>query len=518
MRFLSRLPLHPVLFAAYAVLFLYAQNLSEVLLIDAAAPIARGVLAASAVWLVMALVFRSASRGAVVASSIVIAFFAYGHVSTSVTDLRLDDRTQLAIWALVIIVALIYAVRAKMSVPRMTSGLNAIAIVLVLFATSTIVPYEMARGARSSSLPRETVNAGTDIKATPDIYFLVFDRYGSADAIRRRFGLTDNDLYGWLEDRGFQIPAVSHAAYRATDFSLASTLNMTYLDELTEDVGRVSSDRTPARKLLQEHEVGRFLKSQGYTYYHVGTWFGPTASNPMADQNLSLAASSEFENVLRDTTVLPALDRVQGIVSVEPTFRDRHREGTLFQFRQVHRLSTAPSPKFVFAHILLPHDPYVFRADGTPLPEAEAKAGREKDLYADHIEFVNSQIRGVVEDLLSGPEESDPIVILQADEGPLACRSVDCVATTPEYFGIRFGILNAMYLPGVDRDLPQTFTSVNTFRMVFSEYFGADLEPLPNRSFTWPDNNHLYDFRDITRRIPVGTDRTGSTILEGSPS
>jgi hypothetical protein len=38
---------------------------------------------------------------------------------------------------------------------------------------------------------------------------------------------------------------------------------------------------------------------------------------------------------------------------------------------------------------------------------------------------------------------------------------------------------------------------------VFREYFGADLDLLPDRSFTWPDNDHLYDFRDVTDQITV---------------
>ena len=501
---LARIPVHPILFAAYAILFLYAANLDEVLLVDAATPIARSVLTAAAVWVVLALVFRGVGRAAIVTSALVIAFFAFGHLEPVATSYGLDDRAHLSVWLLIVIGAAILAARARMSMPRITTGLNVMAIVLVVLSATTIVPYELARGARDPISPVATVNAATTAGRTPDIYFLVFDRYGSADAIERRFGITDNDLYGWLEDRGFQVPAVSRAAYRATDFSLASTLNMRYLDELTRTIGRVSGDRTPARKLIEQHEVGRFLKDHGYTYYHLGTWFGATASNPLADQNLSLGKTSEFESVLRDTTVLPAIDRLLGVKSIEPTFRDRHREGTLFQFRQLHRLATAPSPKFVFAHILLPHDPYVFRADGSPLPEAEAKAGLEKDLYAAHLAFLNGQIKDIVDDLLAGPDASDPIVIVQADEGPLKCQNVDCVSTRPEYFGIRFGILNAMYLPGVDRRVPDSFTSVNTFRVVLKEYFGADLDLLPNHSYTWPDNNHIYDFQEITDRIPTG--------------
>ena len=90
------------------------------------------------------------------------------------------------------------------------------------------------------------VTAASGTTSAPDIYYLVFDRYGSADSIERRFGITDNDLYDWLADRGFQVPADSRGSYRATDFSLAAVMNMQYLDNLTEEIGRNSDDRTPA--------------------------------------------------------------------------------------------------------------------------------------------------------------------------------------------------------------------------------------------------------------------------------
>ena len=153
---------------------------------------------------------------------------------------------------------------------------------------------------------------------------------------------------------------------------------MQYLDNLTEEIGRVSDDRTPAHEMLAQHEVGRFLKEQGYRYYHIGAWFEPTASIPIADENLSFDTTSEFESVLRDTTILPAIEQVAGVQTPETTFRDRHREGTLFAFRQLHRLATAPGPKFVFAHVLLPHDPYVFHADGSVITEEESKREEEK--------------------------------------------------------------------------------------------------------------------------------------------
>jgi hypothetical protein len=504
MSVLGRVPVHPVLFAAYAVLFLYATNLNEVLPVDAAGPLARQVLAAAGLTAILGLAFRDPRRGAVVATVLVVAFVAFGHVSSAIAGLGLLVQAQLAAWALLVAGAVVYAIRARDSLPRVTAGLNVIAIVLVAVALASILPYEIGRSGQGSSAAVPTVQAGEGSGRQPDIYFLVFDRYGSADSIRRRFDLT-SDIYGWLEDQGFHVPSSSHANYRATDFSLAATLNMRFLDELTDEVGPNSNDRTPAQKLIQDHEVGRFLKDQGYRYYQLGSWFGPTHSIAIADENIALGETNEFESVLRDTTIEPAIREVFGGPAAgaapELTFRQRVQEGTQFELRQLRRVATAPGPKFVFAHFLLPHDPYVFRADGSIIPEAESRATDEAELYAGQLEFANRQIREIVGYLLAGPESRRPIVIIEGDEGPLMCRNIDCVQNTPEYLRIRLGNLVAMYLPGVDASLPDSFTSVNTFRLVFREYFGADLPPLPDRSFTWPDDDHIYDFTDVTRLI-----------------
>ena len=503
---IGRVPVHPLLFAAFAVLFLYAANLHEVLPVDAALPLARNVAGAAIVLAVLSVVFRSVARGAIVATAIVVAYVAFGHVASVATGSGLDDRAQLVAWGLVIVAAVAYAIRARASLPRVTTGLNVVAGLLVISSLVTILPYELGRAGRGSSgLVSEVQAAVSSTGRQRDIYFLIFDRYGSADAIQRRFGIT-SDLYDWLRGQGFHVPASSHANYRATDFSLAATLNMRFLDDLTREVGRDTGDRTPARALIQDHEVGRFLQARGYRYYQLGSWFGPTHHVEIADENIALGETSEFESrAQRDDDRAgdrASLRRVWRSASAQQqSFRDRVSEGTLLELRQLRRVSTAPGPKFVFAHILLPHDPYVFHADGSIIPEAESRATDEKDLYAGQVAYANARIREIVGYLLSGPEEDRPIVIIEGDEGPLACRNTDCPSTSAEYLRIRLGNLVAMYLPGVDVDVPETFTSVNTFRLVFSEYFGADLPPLPDHSFTWPDDNHVYDFRDVTNLI-----------------
>ena len=148
MSLLSRVPVYPLLFAAYAILFLYAANLALVLPVDVVAPLARAIAGAALVWAVFAVVLRDVRRGAIVATAAVVAFFAYGHVTGGLAANGLDDRAQLALWGVVIVGALVYAIRARGSLPSVTAGLNVFAVVLVVIAGTSIVPYELRRAGR----------------------------------------------------------------------------------------------------------------------------------------------------------------------------------------------------------------------------------------------------------------------------------------------------------------------------------------------------------------------------------
>ena len=174
----------------------------------------RAVAAAAALTAVLGLVLRDVRKGAIVATAMVIAYFGFGHVAGFLADRGLGDAAQLAAWGVVVAATFIFALRAKASIPQVTAGLNVVAVILVLIATATILPYEISRARREPISHATPVLAGTGGAPGRDIYFLVFDRYGSADAIDRRFGITDNDLYGWLEDRGFQVPANNIVEFR----------------------------------------------------------------------------------------------------------------------------------------------------------------------------------------------------------------------------------------------------------------------------------------------------------------
>src|SRR3712207_886470 len=62
---------------------------------------------------------------------------------------------------------------------------------------------------------------------------------------------------------------------------------MTYHDDPAETFGEREQSYRPFHDRVREHRVGAFLRSQGYAYYPLGSWFAPTRHTPQATRNLN---------------------------------------------------------------------------------------------------------------------------------------------------------------------------------------------------------------------------------------
>jgi hypothetical protein len=428
----------------------------------------------------------------------------------SVASLAFREDLLLATWALLAVPAVVVAARLRERLPAATRVLNVVGMFLVAVNVASI-GLEIAT-ARVVSRPdlAGVVPLRSSEGRPPDIYYIIMDRYGRAETIRQRFGYDNGPFLDSLRDRGFLVAEESAANYPKTAHSLAASLNMTYLDDLTRRAGRGSDDWGPVYSMLQRFRVAESLQAIGYRYVHLGSRWEPTRADPGADLNATTGLS-EFGQVLYDTTVAAPVARRLGLFTEQLDPRERERGRLLEQFRLLEEIPEDDRPTFTFAHILLPHEPYLFEADGNPVSEAE-EASRSRDRnFVGQLRFANARLTRVVDRLLAGPEETDPIVILQADEGPHPLRyeynqiSFRWPLATLSELREKLWILNAYYLPGLeDPRVDPDITPVNTFRMVFRKYFGAELPPLPDQTYVFVDQRHLYDFVDVTERLEEG--------------
>ncbi len=500
------LPVHTLLLAAYPVLFLFAQNTTEVLPRDVIPPLGRAVLVAATVGMFAAVVLRDLRRGAIIGTALIIAWSAYGHLASMVEPMKVSRDVQLAAWGVVLLVALLAALFLRPRwLARLTVGLNVVGGVMVVLTLVQIVPYELS----AYATPPAARAHGTPHPGDRDIYYLVFDDYGSANSLNDQIGW-HNDLPDWLASQGFYVAPQSHANYVRTSLSIAAVMNLTSLDDVTARMGRASGDLGPVHQMLKAPEAARYLQARGYRYIQIGSWFGPTKTSQIADENPQHETESNFDGILDQTTFGPTLDQLRNLATI-PLQDQIHRDSALFQFRELNRVEEEPGPKLVYADILIPHEPYVFKANGDYPSREEQQHRTEASAALQQLQYTNGRIRDIVTNLLSGPEETRPIVVIQSDEGPYPDRYAadknhfDWGTATPEELEIKYGILNAMYLPGeASAGTPSLYPTIsgwNTFRLIFDRYFGESYPMLPDRSYTSASYLRPYDLTDITGRL-----------------
>ena len=132
--------------------------------------------------------------------------------------------------------------------------------------------------------------------------------------------------------------------------------------------------------------------------------------------------------------------------------------------------------------------------------------------YLNQLAYTNQAIQEVVESILT-TSRVEPIIVVQADEGPFPERyaqdqkGFSWREATVDEVRLKLGIINAYYVPKASASLYLGISPVNTFRLIFNSYFGANLELLPDRSYAFVDEQHIYDFFDVTDRLARKSDQ-----------
>jgi hypothetical protein len=157
-------------------------------------------------------------------------------------------------------------------------------------------------------------------------------------------------------------------------------------------------------------------------------------------------------------------------------------------------------PIFAFIHILLPHPPNIFGPNGEsiiPGNSISSEIWDEKIAYIDQLKFANKEITKVIEKILDKNEKS--IIILQSDHG----SGLDINFKNPDESMMlqRLSILNAYYAPEISENrFHENITPVNSFRIIFNDYFNGSYKILEDRNY-WNHGNAPWDFEDVTEII-----------------
>jgi len=489
--------LHPFLFAIFFILTLYTGNMGQVPFSQVLVPLGITLGGTSLLFLLSWLILRDALKAGIIASMAAILFFSYGH-ARNMLQYRLPWSVGGLpwLWAGLFLGSSYVTLRTRWNLRKLTTILNVAAVAMVVMSAIPVIPHAIRE---SSSAP---VDGGTSVTISrpegvtpPDIYYIILDAYPSPTTLDEIYDYDDSTFTDFLTAKGFYVASDSHSNYGTTNLSLPSSLNMEYMDSLLGTVDPESRDVTVPHSMVQNNRVTSLLKSIGYMYVHVGSWWGPTRHNSRADLNVAGNSLNEFDLMLIDTSALGSL----GFGS------DFYRGYVLRAFEELGKMPGIQGPKFVFAHIICPHWPFVFDADGSPIRADDfwsRSLSENREMWLAQITFVNNKVEALVDQLLSESSIS-PIIIIQGDHGmPLTYGGDGGQDVTPQSAQDHTGILNAYHLPqgGVEA-LYESITPVNTFRVIFNSYFGAGLPLLEDRSYFTPSLQYPYKLVDVTDKL-----------------
>jgi len=484
---LSTLPFHPFLLALYAPLALLAYNLHEV---RAAAGLRTLLLCLSGA-LLLALLLRLFIRNwrlaGLIASLLITLFLSYGHAYNFIGGLgelgaSLGRHRLLLPLYLILLAAGSWLLLRKLKDPLpLTQALNLVGVVLLVFPLAQVIQtgrQDVARPANATA----SVDLGLSLPANPpDIYYIVVDGYARDDVLQDLYDLDNQEFIDDLRALGFFVPRCAQSNYAQTQLSLPSSLNFDYLANLSPDFHAGSSTREGLAELIRHSAVRQVLESLGYEtvafetgfrwteWEDAGLYLSPQTGSPQ--MAYFLGGMNAFEELfLRTTAGLAVLD---GAVVLPQVLRPDtanpkriHRERILYVLDQLERLPERDGPQFIFAHLVIPHPPYVFDSDGTPIDHDQP----DMPGYPNQVRYLNSRLIPLLESIMAN-SPTPPVILLQADHGAIKAPPAR-----------RMNILSAYFLPGNQAALTDTLTPVNSFRVVLNRYFGGDLSLLPDES------------------------------------
>jgi len=400
-----------------------------------------------------------------------------------------------SIWSALAIFVLVGAALPKARFKNVAVVLNIISIGLTLFVAAQVIWWSLPhpRPTGGNELTPAKPLQFTQGETLPDIYYIIMDSYGRADALQSAYDFDNTEFIDSLEQMGFYVASCSQSNYARTDFSLASSLNMSYVPDLDPDFTPELRDPHPIWELLQHSTVRQLLEEAGYKTVAFATGFN---WSQLEDADVYLEPPplfsdlTAFEIMLLQTTPARHLTN-SGILNLDGIAGMRFRERTLFALEELSRVPEIQGPKFVFAHIIAPHPPFVFGVNGEKIDPAEylspTGSYSAKDYrrgYLQVLPFINKQLEYILPEIIK-KSSVPPIIIVQGDHGVWALS-----------YPKRIQILNAYYLPGHTGSLYPSISPVNSFRVLLNNYFGMEYPLLEDKSYSAP-RYEIYNFSPV---------------------
>ena len=376
---------------------------------------------------------------------------------------------------LLVIVLIIYLRRTRRNFVQLARFLNILFFVLILIDIISLVPKldrnkQAIRKQLAEPIPCNSC-------PLPDIYLIVMDEYAGHKALQELFSFDNTRFEDELRKREFYVVRTPVSNYNATVYSMASLLQMQYLDNLDSTIVN-HPDMLRCRALIRNNTLVKFLKKQGYEFIN-HSYFDldkkeKLVTNPFYPENAALFSAQTLVNRFRRNLGFHFASRQQLEDIVRHHQYNNHKTDSLTRAIATQQ---GRSPKFVYTHLEMPHHPYYFDSSGrersyeTLITEPNSNG----IAYTGYLLYANKKILSLLDHILLN-SKTPPIIALISDHGfRQSAAGAD----------IKYQFMNfsAVYLPGKNYGgIYEGLSNVNLFRMILNNEFTQKLPLLKDSS------------------------------------
>jgi hypothetical protein len=380
-------------------------------------------------------------------------------------------------------------------------------------------------------MPNKLITDNNNVTDKPNVYYIVLDRYTNDANLKKYFNYDNSQFTNYLESKGFTIDLNAVSNYPYTASSIGSTMSADYLNDLEEKFKDGPDSELQLFQKTRYSPVADKFKELGYDYNVVGSWYSTSNSAPMANNfyyEYSTINAFGVKHNLQEYETTIVKESLFGEYLINSSILKLQNPVSLTQYQldsldDIVESNVTNSPSFTFAHILVPHEPFVFNADGSinNMSTDYDNIGKTvSNKYLDQIKYINTEMKNLIENITSS--DPDAVIILQADEGfyphlffgnsslnnKIKSGDYNMEDWDTDYLKAKYGVLAAYRLPKPNEGTSTVGTdSVNIFRYIFNEYFDAGMTYLPNCQFGLPKGIiNALDYTDITDKLSSNPD------------
>jgi len=493
MRKLKDFPYALPLIGAYPVVGLYAYNISQLEVSYLIRPLLACIGFAFLCYFLSRALTRKHAAAVILACFLVLITFAFGIIRDygrlyPILGIKWGAfPISIPLWMLLTLAGGWLIAKRLKNAAALLPVVNMIAIALFVLPTYQILTYQWRQRLPSPEQPIAVTAAETAANQSPDIYLIVVDAYSRQDVLQEELGFDNAAMIDELTRLGFYVAPCSGSNYSATTLQVAAVLNLDYHAELTE--GQTIEPYIPAiRQKIANSYVQRYLSARGYqiiSFHNYFSFLNLPASDVYYDFRETYHFLTPFETMLLEKTPPGAFIFQANVI---PAFKyyPKYAYDSYVLDRLEEIPAAVPGPKFVYAHILMTHPPYIFGPDGAYIGDEVPEEYANQSGYTDQITYLNQRLLAIIHRIMAD-SPTPPVILIQSDHGQFYAPHA-----------IHQSVLNAFYLPGTPyEDWAASLSPVNSFRLVFNRYFGENLPLLPDRNYYLQAENNAGNERSL---------------------